>query len=126
MDAWTELKNWANNGAQIQGRRPIMTTSDHLSDREMRLAELGGSDEDVEALLSGGADIDELIAAGVLDTDEPPLQDGDEEDAEIEFEPSTLTEEEARAWFAQQRDWFVANGYDYQPVQVQASLTLPE
>jgi hypothetical protein len=73
-----------------------MTASDNLSDRDMHRAELASSDEDVESLLSGGADISELIEAGVLDDDEPPLRDSDEEDEEIA--PADCTEEEAIAW----------------------------
>lgn len=92
-----------------------MTASDNLSNRDMHLTELASSDEDVESLLSGGADISELIEAGVLDDDEPPLRDSDEEDEEIELQPSTLTEEEALTWFAQQRDWFRTNGHDLPP-----------
>jgi hypothetical protein len=88
----------------------MMTIPDDVSNREMRLHELGSSDEDVEALLSGGADVDELIAAGVLDDDEPASQ-GDEEDEEVELEPSTLTEEEIRAWFDGWRKKMKAIGY---------------
>jgi hypothetical protein len=94
-----------------------MTTPDDPSDREIYLAELGRSDEDVEALLSGGADIDELIAAGVLDDDEPASQE-DKEEEEIKLEPSTLTEEEVLARHNAHQKWLIANGHDYRPVQI--------
>ena len=64
--------------------------------------------------LAGGADVDDLIAAGVLSDDEPVPQ----EEVEVEISPSTLSEEEVRNWFAQQREWFAANGHDYRTVQV--------
>ena len=41
------------------------------SERELYLSMLTNSDEDTEALLSGGADVDDLTAAGVLDDYEP-------------------------------------------------------
>ena len=94
-----------------------MTSPDAPSDREIYLAELGRSDEDVEALLSGGADIDELIAAGVLDDDEPASQE-DKEEEEIKLEPSTLTEEEVLARHNAHQKWLIANGHDYRPVQI--------
>ena len=79
------------------------------TDRELYLAELGSRDEGVEALLSGGADIDDLIAAGVLSDDEPVFQE--EEGDEVPIEPSTLTDDEIRAWLHQRNDWLVANGH---------------
>ena len=94
-----------------------MTTPEDPSDREIFLAQLGTSDEDVESLMSGGADVDDLIAAGVLDDTESAPQEVDGEEAFV-IEPSTLTEEEALAWFARQQEWLVANGHDYRPVQI--------
>ena len=91
-----------------------MTTPDDPSDREIYLAT---SDETVEELLSGGADIDELIAAGVLDDDEPASQE-DKEEEEIKLEPSTLTEEEVLARHNAHQKWLIANGHDYRPVQI--------
>jgi len=88
-----------------------MTASDNLSDRDMHRAELASSDEDVESLLSGGADISELIEAGVLDDDEPPLRDSDEEDEEIDLSPITLTAEEGWVEFQQEQKWLEANGH---------------
>ncbi|NEQ48244.1 MAG: hypothetical protein F6K00_33800 [Leptolyngbya sp. SIOISBB] len=94
-----------------------MTAADNLSERDVYLAELGSSDEDVEALLSGGADVDELIAAGVLDDDEPALQnDGEEE--EIDLSPITLNAEEAWAEFQREQAWLIANGHKRPPVQI--------
>lgn len=84
-----------------------MTASDGPSDREIDLAT---SDETVEELLSGGADIDELIAAGVLDTDEP-ASEADEEEGEIELEPLSLSEEEVMAWFNERRQRLEASGH---------------
>jgi hypothetical protein len=40
------------------------------SDYDIRMANLRDSDVDVESLLSGGSDIDQLIEAGVLDDEE--------------------------------------------------------
>lgn len=40
------------------------------SDYDIRMANLQGSDADIEFLLSGGGDIDQLIEAGVLDDGE--------------------------------------------------------
>ena len=94
-----------------------MTTPEDPSDREIFLAHLGTSDEDAESLLSSGADVDDLIAAGVLDDTESAPQEVDGEEAFV-IEPSTLTEEEALAWFARQQEWLVANGHDYRPVQI--------
>jgi hypothetical protein len=99
-----------------------MTTPDDPSDREIYLAQLGSSDEDVEALLSGGADIDELIAAGVLDDYEPASQDDDEEDEEIEFEPTNLTAEEVWAKFQRHQEWLIANGHKSQEEEVRADV----
>lgn len=95
-----------------------MTTSDDPSDREIYLAKLGSSDEEVEALLSGGADVDELIAAGVLDDDEPASEDTEEEEEEIEIEPSKLTEKEVLARHKAHQEWLTANGHDYRPVRI--------
>jgi len=96
-----------------------MTASDGPSDREIVLAT---SDETVEELLSGGADIDELIAAGVLDDDEPASEDDEEEDEEIEFEPSTLTEEEVMARHNAHQEWLIANGHKSQEEEIRAGL----
>jgi hypothetical protein len=89
----------------------------NASDRDDYLAELAGSDEDVEALLSSGADVDQLIAAGVLDDDEPASQD-DEEEEEIEFEPTNLTAEEVWAKFQRHQEWLIANGHKRSPVRI--------
>ena len=55
-----------------------MTIPEDPSEREIFLAHLGTSDEDVESLMSGGADVDDLIAAGVLDATEPCPQEEEE------------------------------------------------
>ena len=91
-----------------------MTIPEDPSEREIFLAHLGTSDEDVESLMSGGADVDDLIAAGVLDDTEPCPQ----EEEEFVIEPSTLTAEEASAWFTQNRQWFDANVYSHRPVEI--------
>lgn len=56
------------------------------TDREIYLAGLAGSDEDVESLLAGGADVDTLIEAGVLNDGE----EGTVASEEIEPEEETL------------------------------------
>ena len=93
-----------------------MTTPDHLSDREIYLAELGSSDEDVEALLSGGADIDELIAAGVLNDNEPSSQDDEKEGNEAES--STFTREEVLAEMASEQKFIGSHGHGYRPISL--------
>lgn len=95
-----------------------MTTPQEPSDRDLYLAELSISDEDVGDLLSGGADIDELIAAGVLDDDEPASQESGEEEEEIDFPPTTLTAEEVWAKFQREQEWLIANGHKRQPVNI--------
>jgi hypothetical protein len=115
-----KLKSWFNNGVK-QFRRPIMTASDNLSDRDMHRAELASSDEDVESLLSGGADISELIEAGVLDDDEPPLLSKEEKarfEAEAEAyisQPSDLSPEEIWAKHLRHQEWLEANGHKQPP-----------
>ena len=94
-----------------------MTTPEDPSDREIFLAHLGTSDEDAESLLSSGADVDDLIAAGVLDDTESAPQEVDGEEAFV-IEPSTLTAEEASAWFTQNRQWFDENVYSHRPVEI--------
>lgn len=86
-----------------------MSTPQEPTNHEFYLAKLNTSDEDLEALLSGGADVDNLIAAGVLSDDEPVFQE--EEGDEVQIEPSTLTDDEIRAWLHQRNVWLVANGH---------------
>lgn len=81
------------------------------SQRELNLAELSGSDEDPGDLLSGGADVDDLIAAGVLDGGENERQGWqDVEGVELPEQP-VLTEAEALAQIKKDNEWLVANGY---------------
>ncbi|MEM8715548.1 MAG: hypothetical protein AAGE92_07175 [Cyanobacteria bacterium P01_G01_bin.4] len=56
------------------------------TEREIYLAGLAGSDEDVESLLAGGTDVDALIESGVLDAGE----EGAVVTEEIEPEEETL------------------------------------
>jgi short-subunit dehydrogenase len=96
-----------------------MTIPDEPSNREIDLAALGSSDESVEELLSGGADIDALIAAGVLDVDEPASEDTEEgEEEAIDLSLITLTAEEAWAEFQQEQEWLIANGHKRPPVRI--------
>lgn len=81
------------------------------SQRELDLADLYDSDEDVESLLSGGADVDDLIAAGALDG-------GDDERAGWQVvegvelpERPVLTEVEVLAQIEERNKWLVAHGY---------------
>ena len=81
------------------------------SQRELDLAELSGSDEDPGDLLSGGADIDDLIAAGVLDGGDDEREAWqDVESIELPEQP-VLTETEALAQIKQRNEWLVAHGY---------------
>lgn len=86
------------------------------SDRDVYLAALGNSDEDVEALLSGGADIDELIAAGVLDDDKPSSQDDENEGNEAES--STFPREEVLAEMAYEQKFIGSYGHGYRPISL--------
>lgn len=95
-----------------------MTTPQEPSDRELYLAELSTSDEDVGDLLSGGTDVDELIAAGVLDVDESALQDGDREDEEIDLSPIVVPAAQAWAEFQREQEWLIANGHKRPSVQI--------
>lgn len=77
-----------------------MPTPQDPSDREIYLAQLSTSDESPEDLLSGGADIDDLIASGQLEIETEGW--GWQTSAEVELseedmQPSSETEEEARA-----------------------------
>lgn len=96
------------------------TEPDEPTGYELYLSDLGNSDEDPEALLSGGADIDDLIAAGVLD-------DGGNEtwgwqdvegmpDPEYPSDPIPLTPEEAQAEL-DRCDWFLRRGWLDAPSQ---------
>lgn len=85
------------------------------SERELYLSELANSDEDAEALLSGGADVDDLIAAGVVDDYEP---DGwgwqTSQEVVLEEEPtdqSPLTPEGVKALLDEENEWLVARGF---------------
>ncbi|PZO58021.1 MAG: hypothetical protein DCF15_06055 [Phormidesmis priestleyi] len=81
------------------------------SPRELDLAELSGSDEDPGDLLSGGADIDDLIAAGVLNGDDDEREvTQDLESVELPEQP-VLTREEALAQIKQKNEWLIAHGY---------------
>ncbi len=85
--------------------------ADGPSQRELYLAELSSSDEDPGDLLSGGADIGDLIAAGVLDdSDDVPEGWQDVEGVELPEQP-VLTEAEVVAKLDKDNDWLVAHGY---------------
>ena len=55
-------------------QRPVQV--EEPSQEEIRLANLSQSGEDVESLLSGGASINDLVMAGVLEDDYDPEADG--------------------------------------------------
>lgn len=94
-----------------------MTIPDMPSDREMDLAAFGTSGESVEELLAGGADVDELIAAGVLDDQELTSPD-DDEAAAIEAEPSTFTREAVLAEMAHEQTFIGSYGHGYRPISL--------
>lgn len=86
-------------------------SSNEPSQRELDLADIYDSDEDVEALLSGGADVDDLIAAGALDGgDDERAGWQDVEGVELPERP-VLTKAEARAQIKKGNEWLVAHGY---------------
>jgi hypothetical protein len=106
-----------------------MTIPDEPSNREIDLAALGSSDESVEELLSGGADIDALIAAGVLDDREREAEVDEDEEAklnadveadmaQIEAEVSALSTEEVMAQIQASTEWFEANGHGSRPIRI--------
>ena len=84
------------------------------SERELYLSELANSDENAEALLSGGADVDDLIAAGVLDDYEPNIwgwravRDVVLEEKSVDKTPMSLKEFEA---LMERGNWFLRRGY---------------
>lgn len=85
--------------------------ADGPSQRELDLAELSGSDEDPGDLLSGGADVDDLIAAGVLNgSDDVPEGWQDVEGVELPDAP-ILTKAEILAQIKRDDEWLVAHGY---------------
>ncbi len=90
------------------------------SQRELALAELSGSDEDPGDLLSGGADVDDLIAAGILDGGENERQGWqDVEGVELPEQPVNpvpMTPEEFQAVMARY-DWFINREYLNAPSQ---------
>ena len=89
-----------------------MATSQESTEWEVYLAHLNCSDEDIEALLSGGADIDDLIASGALPTDTQgwgwQLAD---DTHEVSTHPEPLTEADVLARHDAHHTWLVANGH---------------
>ncbi|MEL6382444.1 MAG: hypothetical protein AAFQ89_08220 [Cyanobacteria bacterium J06626_18] len=88
-----------------------MPTPQEPTDRELYLAQLNTSDEDLEALLSGGADVDDLITSGAveIETEGAGWQvEGESSDWE---EPKVYTAEEARAEMQATQEWWAANGF---------------
>lgn len=70
------------------------------TDREIYLAGLANSDEDIESLLAGGADVDALIEAGVLDDGEEGTVESEEielEEESSESDQTPLSEDEIQA-----------------------------
>jgi hypothetical protein len=61
-----------------------MNTPNPRIDYDRYLSYLRHSDETVEELLSGGADVDDLIAAGILEADDETLNAA-EPDLPIDF-----------------------------------------
>ena len=94
--------------------------ADGPSQRELYLAELSSSDEDPGDLLSGGADIGDLIAAGVLDdSDDVPEGWQDVEGVELPEQPVNpvpMTSEEFKTLMARY-DWFINREYLNAPSQ---------
>lgn len=86
-----------------------MSTPQEPTDREVYLAELNTSDEDIEALLAGGADIDDLITSEGVETEGWGWQV--EDIPSEEEEPKVYTEEEARAEMRATQEWWAANGF---------------
>ncbi len=90
------------------------------SQRELDLAELSGSDEDPGDLLSGGADVDDLIAAGVLDGGENEREGWQDVEGvklpEQPVNPVPMTSEEFKALMAR-CDWFINREYLNAPSQ---------
>lgn len=89
-----------------------MTFQDEITRHEQYLFDLSNSDDDVESLLSSGADVDDLIEAGVLD-------DGSDEtwgwqDVDDDEDPPPPTPGEVDIQFS---EWLIANGFspDGQP-----------
>lgn len=89
-----------------------MATPQEPTEHEVYLAQLNCSDEDTEALLSGGADIDDLIASGTLPTDTQgwgwQLADDTPEGL---THPAPLTEADVLARHEAHHAWLVANGH---------------
>ena len=101
-------------------RSQILDDPEEPTDTELYLSELSNSDEDLEALLSGGADIDDLIMAGVLD-------DGSDEtwgwqdvagipDPQYSSAPMPLSEAEFRV-LMERGHWFLRRGWLDAPSQ---------
>ncbi|MGF1524197.1 MAG: hypothetical protein ACFBSF_17905 [Leptolyngbyaceae cyanobacterium] len=88
-----------------------MPTPQEPTDQELYLAQLNTSDEDIEALLSGGADIDDLITSGAVEIETEGWGwqvEGEPSDREG---PKVYTEEEAIAVMESHHQWRVANGF---------------
>lgn len=90
-----------------------MSTPQEPTDREVYLAELNTSDEDIEALLSGGADIDDLITSEGVETEGWGWQVSDDDVADVVLpgQEALKTQEEARAWLIQQQKWLIENSF---------------
>ncbi|MEM9137806.1 MAG: hypothetical protein AAGB01_10720 [Cyanobacteria bacterium P01_F01_bin.42] len=94
-----------------------MPTPQEPTDQELYLAQLNTSDEDLEALLSGGADTDDLIAAGVLSDDEPVSQEKEKEE-DSEGESSPISEEELIAAIDSSQQWLINHRHYRSPVRI--------
>lgn len=88
-----------------------MPTPQEPSEREVYLAELNTADEDPEALLSGGADIDDLIASGAVEVETEGWGWQVESESSDLAQPKVYTEEEARAEMRAAQEWWAANGF---------------
>ena len=87
------------------------------TDQELYLAQLNTSDEGIEELLSGGADVDDMIASGAVEI-ETEGWGWQVEGAFIEVEPTTMTENEVMAELREEQEWLKANGHAYRPYQM--------
>ncbi|MBE9180253.1 hypothetical protein IQ268_16950 [Oculatella sp. LEGE 06141] len=81
------------------------------TDRDHYLSQLATSDEDVESLLSGGASVDDLCEAGILD-DGQEWQDTEEDvpPQEEALDQPPLSPEEVQA-LLDRCDWFINERY---------------